>query len=274
MRVLLVDNGSLRAASVLNLRGLADRLGQAIGHPVIAASLLHSNRIPKEQLGGEPAINVERRIRLDLQAGERRFVILPLFFGPTAAIIDYLPQRIAFLRELYGDFTVTRAPFLFTGDAEADALLVDILEARLLEQLEDCQRPAKVALVDHGSPLPVVTAVRDALAQALARRMDGKVTAVAAASMERRDGPEYAFNEPLLETLLRRDEWREAEVVVSMLFLSPGRHAGADGDVATICAQAEAECPRLRTRMTGLVATHPLMDRLLLRRWEQPGIAM
>jgi sirohydrochlorin ferrochelatase len=48
-------------------------------------------------------------------------------------------------------------------------------------------------------------------------------------------------------------------VVIAPLFLSPGRHAGARGDLARIAAAAEdrtATAP-LRCHFTGLVGTHP-----------------
>ena len=52
--------------------------------------------------------------------------------------------------------------------------------------------------------------------------------AVEASSMERREGTEYDFNEPLLENLLGSEGF-EKDVVLSMLFISPGRHAGPGG---------------------------------------------
>lgn len=274
MRVYLVDNGSLRAESVLNLRCLAASLGDVIGCPVIAASLLHSSRIPAEELGGEPAINWERRLRTDLEAGERDFVVVPLFFGPTGAIVDYMPQRLNYLRERFGEFRIERTPFMHTGEPEQDAQLLDILEERVLETMQQFDGPARVVLVDHGSPLPAVTAVRNELAAALGERLGDRSLEVRPASMERREGDEYAFNEPLLESVLRRVGWCASNVVVAMLFLSPGRHAGSGGDVDQICKAAEADHPQLRTRMTGLVATHAAITGLLAARWRMPRVGM
>jgi len=131
------------------------------------------------------------------------------------------------------------------------------------------QRP-RVALVDHGSPLPEVAAVRDRLAGELGKVLGERVSAVAASSMERREGEAYAFNEPLLENLLETEGWSAGEVVVSLLFLSPGRHAGPEGDIAGICKRARERHPGLRTRMTGLVGNHPAIIRLLQRRLEMP----
>jgi len=268
MRHLLVDNGSLRPDSVLNLRRVARELSAAAGVEVTSASLLHPSKVPAAELQGEPAVNLERRIRLGLAEGQRCFCILPFFFGPTAALTGYLPQRLALLRAKYGDFHVERAPFLFDDAPGADnSLLLQILADRVRETIaaHRLDRP-RVALVDHGSPLPAVTAVRDALATRLATTLHPEISALAPASMERRPGPEYAFNEPLLADLLARPPWNAGPVVVALLFLSPGRHAGPDGDIAAICAAAQARSPALRPFLTGLVGAHPASIPLLQQR--------
>ena len=214
-------------------------------------------------------MNLERRLRLFLEAGERHFTILPFFFGPTGAITDYLPQRLAYRREKHGDFSVHRAPFLFLGQGQDNSDLVRILEdnVRQIMRYHDWRRP-RVVLVDHGSPLPEVTEVRNALAAELGKALGDLVAAVAPASMERREGEAYAFNEPLLEKLLMEPEWCKGPVVVSMLFLSPGRHAGPGGDIATICNRAREQFPGLQTCMTGLVGEHPGIVGLLQWRME------
>ena len=283
MKVFLVDNGSLRAESVLNLRRVARDLSADTGLEILPASVLHSSKIPAEKLEGVAAINLERRIRLSLESGDdREFTILPFFFGPTGAITDYLPERLAHRRKKHGDFKVWQLPFLGdegrrtkderrrTKDEGPQVVaddLVEILADRVREVIgrEGLACP-RVALVDHGSPKREVTALRDVIAGELRSRLGEAVADVAASSMERRMGEAYAFNEPLLERLLDRPGWDCGDVVVSMLFLSPGRHAGPGGDVDTICKEAEARHPGLRTVMTGLVGDHPDIVPLLKRR--------
>jgi hypothetical protein len=85
--------------------------------------------------------------------------------------------------------------------------------------------------------------------------------------MERREGPEYAFNEPLLATALQR---APGDVIILMLFLLPGRHAGPDGDVATI-AKEHAK-PGAQVHMSPLLATHPRLLELLVKRSGLPAI--
>jgi sirohydrochlorin ferrochelatase len=112
------------------------------------------------------------------------------------------------------------------------------------------------------------------MADALKGYLGDTVLDVAASSMERREGTAYDFNEPLLERLLDRSGWDCGDVVVSMMFLSPGRHAGPGGDVDRICKSAELRHPGLRTHMTGLVGDHPDVVALLKRRLDGERVAL
>ena len=90
--------------------------------------------------------------------------------------------------------------------------------------------------------------------------------------MERRDGAEYDFCDPLLARLLDTPPWNASRVIVAMQFLLPGRHAGPDGDVAQICRQAEAAHPGLKTQPTAhSVGAHPLLLEILADRWRAAG---
>jgi sirohydrochlorin ferrochelatase len=279
--VFLTDNGSLAPDATLSLRRIAAALAQETGVAVEPVSLLHSSAVPAEKLDGRRAEIFEPALTHRAEAGARRFLILPLFFGPTRAISSYLPERTALLTAKFPGLEIQSAPWLvrLPGDgsealAGAQPLapagdgaeeILDILERQARAVL--ARRPgARVALVDHGSPEPRVTRVRNFLAQGLCHRLVGIAASVRPCSMERREGDAYAFNEPLLEHLLRSADHRAAQVVVSMLFLQPGRHAGPSGDVATICAEAEAACPGLRTETTALVGEDPALIPLLARR--------
>ena len=54
---------------------------------------------------------------------------------------------------------------------------------------------------------------------------------VTACAMERREGAEYDFNEPMLEAALQTGA---GDAIVALMFLGPGRHAGPGGDIADI----------------------------------------
>ena len=260
---LLVDNGSLEPAATLALRGLAVRLSGRLGRPVAPVSLLHSSGIEPKALDGEPAEILFPTLERRLAAGQNDFILLPLFFGPSRALTEYLPENLARLREKFPALRLKVAPPLH---AARDNRLAQILAQHVRAEL-DPTNDARVALVDHGSPVEAVTAVRNELAQQVAGLLGSRVTTVAPASMERRAGAEYDFTRPLLADLLAESPWNAGRVVVAMQFLLPGRHAGPDGDVAKICRAAEVTHPGLKTQMTKLVAEHPLLLDILADRW-------
>lgn len=270
VRTLLVDNGSLEPAAVRGLRALATALSEKLGVTVEPVSLLHSSAVPVEQLDGRVAEILEPALKRRLAEGVSEFAVLPLFFGPSRALTEYIPERVAHLRETFPELRVrVAAPLHAVGDDRLARMVADAVRAEMAEDFLRGEKP-RVALVDHGSPARGVTAVRDEVAAQLARLLDDSVAGVAACSMERRPGPEYAFNDPLLASLLASSPWNAGPVIVAQLFLLPGRHAGPDGDIAQICRAAEvASGGALRTRRTGLLAAppQPLLLDVLADRW-------
>jgi sirohydrochlorin ferrochelatase len=262
---LLVDNGSLEPAATLALRGLAVRLSGRLGRPVAPVSLLHSSGIDSTLLGGEPAEILFPALERRLAAGQNDFLLLPLFFGPSRALTEYLPENLARLRQKFPELHLKISPPLH---AAHDNRLAQILARHVRDEL-DSTDTARVVVLDHGSPVGAVTDVRNELAQQVAGLLGSRVAAVAPASMERRAGPEYDFCNPLLADLLATSPWNSGRVIVAMQFLLPGRHAGPAGDVAGICRAAERAHPGLKAQLTKLVADHPLLIDLLADRWRQ-----
>ncbi len=262
---LLVDNGSLQPAATLALRGLATKLSRRLGRPVEPVSLLHSSGIDPKLLDGRPAEILVPVLEKRLASGQNEFVVLPLFFGPSQALTVYVPENVARLQAKYPALDFRLAPPLH---AMGDDRLARILADRVKVELgPEPRKPVRVALVDHGSPMPEVTAVRNALALQLAGLLGPCVAEVAPCSMERRPEPAYDFTAPLLADLLAAPGWSSSHVIVAMQFLLPGRHAGPEGDVAKLCQRAEAAHPDLSTRMTGLVGAHPWLVEILADRW-------
>lgn len=268
---LLADNGSYQPESTKSLREVAARLSEKLGKVVHPVSLLHSTKIDPEELGGVPAEIFETFIQKKRAEGTNEFLVVPLFFGPSAAIKEYLPQRVAALREEgWGELEVKVAPCLVDPPDPDDTRLACIIRDQVLkaQTAHRFANPA-VALVDHGAPRIGVTQVRNHLAAQLREMLDREqFPDVVACSMERREGDEYAFNEPLLERVIGSEGFQD-EVIVSMLFASPGRHAGPGGDVAQICARSAVSHERLRWAMTDLVGAHPLLLDLLAERFGQ-----
>jgi sirohydrochlorin ferrochelatase len=266
----LFDNGSLRAESTLSLRRVAAKLAAHLGQPIQAVSLLHSTRVADEELEGIPACLLEPAMTAFFETHPRgEAVLLPLFFGASGALVDYVPERVAALKLKFPEARVKLARWLFDERAEdrrIAAMLAD--EVRLTARAKGWAQP-KVVLVDHGSPVPTVTRVRNLLGEQLRAALGNEIAVLVVASMERREGEAYAFNEPLLATVLRRPPLDTGEVIVALQFLSPGRHAGPGGDIAEICAAAEKEQPTLCTQMTEPIAGDDRLVALLAERWAE-----
>jgi sirohydrochlorin ferrochelatase len=196
-------------------------------------------------------------------------VLLPLFFGPSGALTGHVPARMEAARKAFPRARWRLARWL-VGPGETDEGIARALasEARRVIAAEKLERP-RIVLVDHGSPRRAVTAVRDQLGAQLRRLLAGDAAETGVASMERRPGAEFAFNEPLLATRLRTPPFDAGDVVVVLQFLSPGRHAGPDGDIAAICAAARSERRGLRTWMTGTIGTAPEVVARLARRFAE-----
>jgi sirohydrochlorin ferrochelatase len=264
--IFLADNGSLESAATLNLRTIAARLGDALGRKVVPVSLLHSDAVPVDQLDGQPAELLAGALAARLQAGESDFLVVPLFFGPSGALTDFLPAQVPALKAKYPQLRVRVAPWLVDVGAANDERMAAILEENVRAKLAEVSSRPAVILVDHGSPVRAVSAVRDHLVGQLRARLGPAVHGVLAASMERRPEPEYDFNEPLLERAFDQPGFDAGPVIVAMLFLSPGRHAGPAGDVARICAAAQQRHPGLLIVMTDLVGRHPGLIQILVDR--------
>ena len=258
--VFLVDNGSLRPHATLLLRGLADALAERTGLLVEAVSLLHSHKIAADKLSGVPATIVKRRLRECLAAGQRKFIFLPLFLGPSLAVTDYLPQIINELSCEYSGLKVRIASVLAGDNFDApDPRLAQML-ADQIRALQPSPR-TKVALVDHGTPIIEVNRVRNAVGRQLASELDAYV--VLPCSMERREGEAYAFNDPLLEKLGEVDDFAGGRLILAMFFLLPGRHAGERGDVAEICDGLISEGAFEQIQNTPLLGEHPMLLEIL-----------
>ncbi|MDX2108796.1 MAG: cobalamin biosynthesis protein CbiX [Verrucomicrobiota bacterium] len=268
--VFLADNGSLRPEAFLNLRRVAGLLAERLGMEITPVSILHSDRIPSAALGGVGAVTLETALRAHARQGQAKAIVLPYFIGPSGALTWYLQERLVQMQSEGLPMTVTVAPFLSPGTELDDGMLAQIVAERVQETIiaKGLVRPP-VVVVDHGSPAAAVTAVREVVAQQVAVLLGEQVATVQTASMERRPGDEFAFNEPLLERKLTQPGFDSGDVVVALLFLSPGRHAGPDGDVARICLTLQKHQPSLHTHMTGLVGTHPSVVAMLANRWQQ-----
>jgi sirohydrochlorin ferrochelatase len=251
--VLLVDNGSLEPASILQLRAIALALETRLGVPVVPTSVAHSANVSLEKLNGRPAELFEAGLDRRIAEGVDEFVIVPLFIGPSHAITRHLPAVVAERKKQYDRLKFFGAlPLYSAGDDRLARILTEHVHAEM-----GAGQKVRVAVVDHGSPNRAVTQVRDEVTSQVKAMLGESVADVAACSMERRPGAEYSFNEPLLSALLASPDWSRGPTVVAMMFLAAGRHAGVGGDVAEICREAVGEGPAVR--ITQLLGSHPLL---------------
>ncbi|WP_026292841.1 sirohydrochlorin chelatase [Rubritalea marina] len=264
--LVLMDNGSLRPEASLQLRRVAGRVSELLGTQVHPVSLLHSSKVDPAMLGGEKAQTLVPFMRAQRDLGVHRFTILPQFFGPSSALVDYLPKRVEDLRaEGWAELEVDVLPCLVH---EKDPAVAEMMAQLVLDKAAELgwQEGFAVALCDHGTPAKAVNTIRELVADQVGEILGDQVRVLKACSMERREGAEYDFNEPLLENLLGTDGFA-GKVMVSMLFAGPGRHAGEGGDVAEICGEAQKKWPSLDAQMSGLLgdAFEPFCE-LLARR--------
>jgi len=270
-RIILVDNGSRRADAVLNLHRLARQLSEKSGKTIDAVPLQHAHKIPAEAfgeaLGGKRVATFPEYVEEALGNGVDELVIIPLFFGKSRAITSLIPDTLDTLQKAHGKFSWSVADELCPmpgGEPKLARLLYENLGMLANTPLTnlDC-----IILVDHGSPSKKVTDVRVKLAEQLAPYLPENIPLLQAV-MERREGPGYDFNGPLLQDLLEKlaRENEGLNVAISMLFLSPGRHAGEGGDIAGICGKAMQNHPGLTVHISPLVGDNPLLIDLLYER--------
>lgn len=241
MVVALIDNGSLEPAAHRNLRAVASALSDRARIAVHAVSWKHSDRIPVAQLDGTPAWTLAPFVRALFALGQREFVFVPFFISAQGAIGSVLRGDLDALQQELGAFD-----FHFTDGLAARGVIPEIVAGRIRAVIADrkLQRPP-VIVVDHGGPSGKSASLRDEFAAQIQVALADEIGPLAAASME-------GEHPPLLVDQLHVRPFKRTDVVVAPLFLSPGRHAGENGDLARICRLSGSQC-----HLTGLVGTHP-----------------
>ena len=93
--ILLSDNGSKQAAATLELRKLSEKLSALTNSIVYPVSLQHADSISADKIDGNPAVIFIEFMKLKLLQGERRFILLPLFFGNSRALTVFGKEAYA-----------------------------------------------------------------------------------------------------------------------------------------------------------------------------------
>lgn len=254
--ILLCDNGSTQPNATLQLRRLAQQLTEQTDLLIHPVSLQHANRIDASQLQGQPARVFTEFMQQQLSAGETEFILLPIFFGKSKALTSFVPDEANKLRQQYGDFNLRLAEVIYPLP-NGEPLLVDIIHDHIKQTAAQHKLPLQnLVLVDHGSPIPQVTAVRQDLAQNLQNRLADGIS-LEQAVMERREGKEYDFNGDLLEDWLsKKAESGASSALVIMMFFLAGRHAGENGDIVQICDSVMQQYPDFKVAISPLITEH------------------
>jgi nucleoside-diphosphate-sugar epimerase/sirohydrochlorin ferrochelatase len=417
--VLIVDNGSIRAAATLELRRICSSLQERLNCTSTSTSMLRvpvstadndigagagaagaqtslcttvigvsarwSNRVDSDELGGAqhkallllPALLQFLRPSQDSESGGtgwNEIIVLPLFFGPSATVTQYMPDVLTIATKSATTSTITSNAsyngrrvaaaaaaaaavataaagwgWMLCKDVTLVALLrlrhrtlqsrqqprvtigkwlvdvtdhTDVRIARIIvenvravverEGLERRGTPPALLLVDHGTPALEVNRVREHIGkqvnqmlQVTTETADGgygasreplRVSFFSTCSMERREGAQYDFNEPMLENLVENGlssdsvdtDGAPVDIIVAPLFLLPGKHAGPGGDIAEIIEAAIERCNgRCSTSAGGalprqtlgkvfvaeLVGAHPLLLQVIETRLKQVLLA-
>jgi len=268
--IILADNGSTKASASLALRGIAKHLSECTHQEINPVSLQHANVISADELGGIKAIVLKDFLRDKLKKDLREFTILPLFFGNSRALTKFIPDVHAELEEEFGVFSIkVKAtlfkPHRFTSDSDsASSGLSEIIYDHILQTAKKNSFPLEnIVLVDHGSPSPQITAVRNGVAEEVQAKFKKGIT-LEQAVMERRVGKEYDFNGKLLEEWLiakakQSVSGKKISAIVALMFSLPGRHAGEGGDIETICKSVMKRYPNFKIGISPLVGEHPLL---------------
>ncbi|NDF49292.1 MAG: cobalamin biosynthesis protein CbiX [Betaproteobacteria bacterium] len=256
-RILLVDNGSLEAATTLCLRQLSKEVSLLIGQEVHPVSVLHSQKVSPTLLNNQPAQIFADAVQQAVQERISKLIVLPLFLGPSLAITEFIPAQ--FQLHATNNMQLIVANTLYGPDGELRDILIDNLKSTNWHKDK-----TTVLLCDHGTPILEVNRVRNELAKEIREKLSLNNEQLIACSMERREGDQYAFNEPLLESALSQVS---NQAIILMQFLLPGRHAGPGGDVAEIC---EKNAPSgVIWELSPLIGQNTKLPHLLARRFKE-----
>lgn len=273
--VVLVNIGSLRAEPYLDLRQISFRLSRALGQPVVPCSFRFSNRVDPQELNGLKAKTFEMVLTEHLATrgeGASDVVVLPLFFGNSSTLTEFLPKT---MNQVWDSVSSTSAAL----SVRIGGCLVDGHDTRvaqiLLERIHEAvdfatlQEDVTVLVVDHGTPSRDVHESREFVANELREllKTNQRVKLVGTACMERREGAEYDFNDPLLAVALDHYNVTKGIVVCAKMFFSNGRHAGEKGDIEEIIKDVRARHTDVDVRVTEALGTHELLAEILQDRY-------
>lgn len=262
----LVDNGSRSPESIIYMRNVAIELEKITGFSVTPSGIMHSHKVDASKLQGQPGMSLESFFLSKEAEVAKKLSFVPMFIGPSLAITDWLPGKLTEWSQNGNErkFSIADCIYKKKDDRIAKALTEYVVD--LIPQF----RPVKpfLILVDHGTPIPEVNLVREEIGYLLEKKLANQISGFSTACMERREGTQYDFNDPLLEILLEDLKASDCScVIIAQLFLAPGRHAGPNGDIVQICTPFFNK--GMKIKRTPTLGNHPLILEILAERLEE-----
>eukprot|EP00644_Phytophthora_capsici_P008336 jgi/Phyca11/507256/fgenesh2_kg.PHYCAscaffold_26_\ len=269
----VVNIGSLRAEPYLDLRQISFRLSRALGQPVVPCSFRFSDRVDPQELNGLEAKTFEK-VLTEPRDSASEVIVLPLFFGKSSTLTEFLPktlEKVWAAASPTSSLTVRVGGCLVDQENSKDTRVAQILLERIHQvvDLEKENEDVTILVVDHGTPNRDVHESREFVSQELREllKTHKHVKLVDTACMERREGAEYDFNDPLLSVALNHYTIDKGIVVCAKMFLSNGRHAGEKGDIEEIIDDVRSRHPEVDVRVTEALGTHELLSEILQDRY-------
>lgn len=268
--VVLADNGSVKPYAPLMTRKLAQQLQEEIGVKTIPASLAHSGRIPVDRLNGQPVALVKPLLQELSMSGIEEVIILPFMLASGGAIHRKLAAEVEIASNSFAETKFELAQAILSDSDQNPhpivPMFVEHIESTIQEKSLD--RP-RVILVDHGSPRRESADLRNSVGKQLKDSLGERIEGLIAASMERRPGAEYDFNEPMLKKVLEESAEERKTIVLARLFLQPGKHSGKKGDVDEICEEVFRRFPEFEIHHAPRVFLQKNLIHLLKIRYKE-----
>ena len=83
----LIDNGSLRAGSILQMRKIANHLSRSSEYVIEPYGLMHSHKVDPGQLNGEPGQSMQEYLGGDKSEQVNEIRALPFSSGPASRLL-------------------------------------------------------------------------------------------------------------------------------------------------------------------------------------------
>ena len=147
---------------------------------------MHSHKIDPAKLNGVAACSMDSFFASKDTDKSDHISVIPMFLGPSLAIIHWLPRKLGELKESATNRDFAIADCLFRkGDQRLGDALIENIRHSISQKFTE---PPFVILVDHGTPLPEVNLVREEIRKYLAQRLGGLISGFSTGCKERRKG--------------------------------------------------------------------------------------